>query len=131
MAIQVIRLRGFTLIELMIVVAVIGILATIAFPSYQDYVRKTRRIDVQSVMLDMQLLEEKYRVNHIGYGSLTELNYSPPTDFYTFALTDITPTTYTITARAKSGTSQATDSGCTSMTLNQASVKTPDSCWKK
>ena len=130
MAIHPSHRRGFTLIELMIVVAVIGILATIAYPSYQDYIRKARRIDAQSVMLDIQLLQEKYRVNHVSYGSLTDLG-SFPSDYYTFAISGNTASAYTITATAKSGTSQASDTGCTSMTVNQASTKTPDTCWKK
>ena len=130
MAIHPSHRRGFTLIELMIVVAVIGILATIAYPSYQDYIRKARRIDAQGVMLDIQLQQEKYRVNHVSYGSLTDLG-SFPSDYYTFAISGNTASAYTITATAKSGTSQASDTGCTSMAVNQASAKTPDSCWKK
>ena len=122
--------KGFTLIELMIVIAIIGILAAIAYPSYQDYIRKARRIDAQGVMLDIQLQQEKYRVNHVSYGSLTDLG-SFPSDYYTFAISGNTASAYTITATAKSGTSQASDTGCTSMAVNQASAKTPDSCWKK
>ena len=124
------RRRGFTLIELMIVVAVIGVLATIAYPSYQDYIRRARRIDAQSVMLDIQLLQEKYRVNHVSYGSLTDLG-TFSSDYYTFAISGNTASAYTITATAKSGTSQASDTGCTSMSLNQASEKKLETCWKK
>lgn len=130
MAIHPFLRRGFTLIELMIVVAVIGILATIAYPSYQDSIRQARRIEAQSVMLDIQLLQEKYRVNHVSYGSLTDLG-SFSSDYYTFAISGNSASAYTITATAKSGTSQAGDTGCGAMTLNQASARTPDSCWKK
>jgi type IV pilus assembly protein PilE len=130
MAINPFLRRGFTLIELMIVVAVIGILATIAYPSYQDSIRQARRIEAQSVMLDIQLSQEKYRVNHVSYGSLTDLG-SFSSDYYTFGISGNTAHAYTITATAKSGTSQAGDTGCSAMTLNQASAKTPDSCWKK
>ena len=124
------RLHGFTLIELMIVVTVIGILAAIAYPSYQDYIRRARRIEAQSVMMDIQLMQEKYRINHVSYGGLADLG-TFPSDYYSFAISGNTVSAYTITATAKSGTSQASDSGCTSMTLNQASTKTPDGCWKK
>lgn len=144
MAIHPLHRRGFTLIELMIVVAVIGILAAIAYPSYQDYIRRARRIDAQGVMLDLQLLQEKYRVNKPIYATwqnLIDSKYLPssppqisPWIYYTF---DTSPDSllpadrYTITADAKSGTSQASDSGCTRMTLNRDSAKTPDACWKK
>ena len=72
------RLHGFTLIELMIVVTVIGILAAIAYPSYQDYIRRARRIEAQSVMMDIQLMQEKYRINHVSYGGLADCKRSDP-----------------------------------------------------
>ena len=54
--------RGFTLIELMIVVAVIAILAAIAYPSYQEYVRRTKRLDMQSTMLDIAAQIQRYKI---------------------------------------------------------------------
>lgn len=54
--------KGFTLIELMIVVAVIAILAAIAYPSYQDYIRRTKRADMQSTMLDIAARIQRYKI---------------------------------------------------------------------
>lgn len=54
------RVRGFTLIELMITVAVVGILSAIAYPSYQDYVRKSRRVDAKNALLDMASRQERF-----------------------------------------------------------------------
>jgi type IV pilus assembly protein PilE len=54
--------KGFTLIELMIVVAIIAILAAIAYPSYQEYVRKTKRIEMQAAMQDVAVQLQKYKI---------------------------------------------------------------------
>ena len=121
---------GFTLIELMIVVGVIGILASIAYPSYLDYVRKARRTDAQSQMFDIQLLEEKFLVNNLAYTA-----YNLDTTYYNFNVptpAGATSKDYEITATANMGTSQASDTGCTTMKLNHEGVKYPtEGCWKK
>lgn len=123
--------KGFSLIEVMIVVAIIAILASIAYPSYQGYIRSSHRTDAQSIMGDMQLLQEKYRVNHPTYGALADLGPIPPSEYYTFVVSGTSATAYTITANAKLGTSQANDSGCTTMAIDQGSTKSPPECWKK
>ncbi|MEY6434224.1 type IV pilin protein [Thioalkalicoccus limnaeus] len=59
------RSRGFTLLELMIVVAIVGILAAIAYPSYQDHIRKARRADAQAALLELaQFMERHYTLNN-------------------------------------------------------------------
>jgi type IV pilus assembly protein PilE len=121
--------HGFTLIELLIVVVVIGILAAIAIPSYIDYTRKARRSDAQSTMLQIQLALEKWRANDDSYADYPTA--MPTSTYYTFSLTGMSANAYIINAVAKGGTSQASDTGCTTMTLNVASVKTPTTgCWK-
>ena len=59
--------RGFTLIEVLVVVAIIAILAAIAIPGFNDQIRKSRRADVQGKMEDIRLRLEKYRVDHANY----------------------------------------------------------------
>ena len=68
--------RGFTLIELMVTVAIIAILAAIAIPSYQQYVMKSRRTAAKTALLDLASREEKYYATNNAYTSLANLGYS-------------------------------------------------------
>lgn len=126
--------RGFTLIEIMIVIAIIGIVITIAAPSYTEYLKKGRRAEVVSLLSEQaQTLERFYTRNNV-YTGVTGL--SSGNDFYT-----ITPTladqTFLLTATRKAGTSMATDK-CGDFTLTNTGVRgmnnattglTPKDCW--
>ena len=83
------RIRGFTLIELMIVVGVVAILASIAVPIYNEQIRKSRRADAKQVLADYALREEKWRTNNATYGTLANINgvATPPPGNYTIAIT--------------------------------------------
>lgn len=61
--------RGFTLIELMIVVVIVGVLAAIAIPNYSKHVRKGRRVDAKSAVLDVAARQEKYFATHNQYAT--------------------------------------------------------------
>ncbi len=114
------RNHGFTLIELMIVVAIVGILAAIAFPSYMESVRKSRRADAKSTMLQVASQEERYFTENIKYGTLTEIGNTGTVQSagkqhtITVAKTDAT---YTITA-----TPVQTDATCGNLTLSNTGV---------
>ena len=65
--------RGFTLIEAMIVVAIVGILSSVAWPSFEAYLQRARRVDALVALMQAQLAQERYRANHRTYGSLAEI----------------------------------------------------------
>jgi len=128
------RVGGFTLIELMITVAVVAILAAVAVPSYQDQVRKSRRAQAKADLVEYaQMAERFHTVNNTYAGYALGSTQSPReggTAWYTLGIQQ-TQSTFTITATPKGN--QAKDK-CGTMTLNQASVKTPaeskvSGCW--
>jgi type IV pilus assembly protein PilE len=135
MPIPVIKGKGFTLIELMIVVAVIAILAAIAYPSYQNYVRQARRADAHEALMRIQLEQEKWRVNNAAYaGALVTLGVNPTSTEGYYALEITASSGIGFTARATAQGPQTQDTGCTTITLvvNNAGVNRPEpQCWRR
>ncbi|AGG87898.1 type IV pilin protein [Rhodanobacter denitrificans] len=137
------HLRGFTLIELMITVAVIAILAAIAVPSYFQYTLRSNRSAAESVMQEIASAQERYMVDARQFaGSLTTLGYSVPNTVDPNYKIDIvasaasasggTGPDYTITATPKN--SQVRDTGCATLTLKGDGSKLASTgatnCWK-
>jgi len=133
--------KGFTLIELMIVVAILGILATVALPSYQDYMKKSKRSDGIAASMSLMLAMQKARGNcalypttlgasdncgtrTVGHGALSSEGY------YAIAISGATGNAFKITATPK-----FTDSDCSTLTItvngtNPNGLKAPAyGCW--
>ena len=120
------KYQGFTLIELLIALVIVGILSAIAYPSYTEYMKKSRRSDAQATLSQDQLIMERCYSQSFSYSAactaLPAFPQTSPQGFYTINISNLTATTYTLTA-TPTGV-QAQDTKCASMSVNQANVKT-------
>lgn len=134
------RHRGFTLIELMIVVAIVGILSSIAYPSYLEHLRKGRRADAQGYLMDLAQRQQQYFTDNRAFATTidsTGLNVAVPStvsNYYSIVLpiasgtiaapTQTNPPAFTITATAIG--SQVADGD---LQIDSTGVKAPAGKW--
>ena len=126
------KTRGFTLIELMIAVAIVGILVAIAYPSYTNYLIKGNRANAKAYLLDVAQKQQQFLLDNRAYASTAAaLNVTEPkefTNFYTLAIVPDAgpPPGFVATATPKPGSRQAGDGA---LVINEKGEKTPADKW--
>lgn len=127
------RPRGFTLIELMITVAIVAILVAVALPSYNSYVLKSNRAEAQAYLMAVASRQQQFMIDTRAYAALADVGVPAPANVsksYTLALTTVAgpPPTFVLTATPK--TAQASEA-CGTISINQAGTKTAakTGCW--
>lgn len=139
--------RGFSLIELLVVMAVMGILSTIAVASYRRYALRANRTEARIALLSIQAAQEKFFLQNNTYAtSLATITAAPPAGLgigldptgltqgghYLVTVTAATATTYTVQAAA-TGTQTSDDPLCQTYSVNDQGVLTPpagNTCWR-
>lgn len=133
------RAHGFTLLELVIVLAILAVLAIIAIPTYRRYAIRAHRVDGQELLLRIANAQERFYATNNHYGTLTELDYDNPALsqklYYSVSMNPAAAsTTQSFTATAAPMNGQANDD-CADLTITNAGVKasfgktTNGSCW--
>ena len=132
------RQAGFTLIEVMMAVVIIGILAAIAFPSYREYVLRGHRSEGVALLSEAAARQERYYAQNNTYAdSVAKLSMDADSDndYYRLSVVAADATSYTLLATAIN--SQVDDLKCGNLGLNEQSVKTETGtaadaadCWR-
>ncbi len=121
--------KGFSLMELMVALAITGVLLAIAVPSYQSYAQNSRRAVAASCLVELSQFMERVYTSSMSYNINNNADTVLPdtqcqqtlAEFYGFAL-DAEPQTYTLSATPKGG--QTSDTACGTLTIDQAGTRT-------
>jgi type IV pilus assembly protein PilE len=142
--------RGVTLVELMLVVVIVAILASIAVPSYRAYLIRSQRTDARTALLKVQSAQERFLLQQNRYATDDELTAPPPgglgqlrdsdNGFYRIEIVDgATPTEYSLEATPIDNRGQQDDTKCAELSIDQNGIKravdtsgtdTTRDCWR-
>lgn len=134
------KVRGFTLMELMITVAIIALLTTVAYASYKSSVLRAHRTEAKSALLDIAGREERlYSTTNtysndpkdVGYSGTASQPFTVGNGYYTVTISNVTGTTFKLEADAQG--SQTDDTQCLKFTVDQTGAEdaTDPVCWQK
>lgn len=142
------RLGGFTLMELLIAVVVVGILASIAYPAFTSTIQRSRRADAIAALSALTQAQERYRSNHATYANSLDtlsVNVEKVYKYYDVTFAGIGESGfksgYVLTATPKRGSSQASDNDCATLSIkldgsifryeavNSKGVNSAKNCW--
>lgn len=140
--------RGFTLIELMVAVAIVGILAAIAYPAYRNYVMESNRTDAQEALTRLAGMEETWYMSHNSYAGSSDIDQlggsTSPQGYYTISVDDTScgtaGTCFTATATPVPTGPQNDDTECAKLSIDQNGTKlaqtsggasSTTTCWSK
>jgi type IV pilus assembly protein PilE len=124
--------RGFTLIELMIAIAIVAILAAVALPSYQKHIMRGKRAAAQAQMMDIANREQQYFLDKRAYADKTALEatgFALPTEVATNYNYDVTTSEDGVASFNIAFTAKGTQTSDGDLSLNSVGVKTPASKW--
>jgi type IV pilus assembly protein PilE len=128
--------RGFSLMDVLIAVAIVGILTTIAVPSYQSAVRKSNRAAAEAHLMDIAQRQQQFVLDQRSYAAdLSTLVVTTPSDVaghYTISIDPLppaTPPTFTARATPIAGSSQAADLSGQPLTISSTGTKGPSGAW--
>ena len=120
---------GFTLVELMIVIAIIGILASVGYPAYTSYVKKGSRADGIDSLVSLAGRMEEFYLNDDTYANATVLSASSSDGLYSLAITSADGFKYTLTATPVQGDAECGNLILTSLGEKKTSAGTAANCW--
>ena len=128
--------KGFTLLELLITVALVAVLAAVALPSYREHVRKSRRAEAQAFLMAVAAKQQQFLVDTRAYaGSLSSVAIPTPASVsaaydLTLAMADGPPPTFLISAAPKAGSDQVLER-CGALSIDQTGARTAalGNCW--